>query len=139
VGIRQVGRKGRLRAPGGGYRAHGHTTHQADQEDHGEVAAAALVKAGPEMIPRDPEGPPDHGGIPVGRYTAVRPTPIRVIKTLPRESGLVGSRIGGGQPVDATSSLPIRYLMSLGSMSSVINPLPGGNGPTVCPPLSMSS
>jgi len=67
MGIRQVGRKGRLRAPRCRYRTHGHPTHQPDQQDHGEIAAPALVKAGPEVVPGDPEGPPDHVGSASGR------------------------------------------------------------------------
>jgi hypothetical protein len=62
VGGGQVGRKGRLRAPSSGYRADSHAAHQADQEGHGKVTTPALVKSGPEVIPRNPEGPPDHGG-----------------------------------------------------------------------------
>ena len=82
MGGGQIGRKGRLRAPSGGYRPHGHTTHQPDQDDHGEVATPALVKGGPEVKRRDSNRPSAHREASVGGRIPSLSVSSRAIRTL---------------------------------------------------------
>jgi hypothetical protein len=55
VGAGQVRNKGRLRAPAGCHRPHGHATQQSDQDGHRQVAGPAAPEGGTEPVPGDTE------------------------------------------------------------------------------------
>ncbi len=92
--------------------AHGHTTDQPDQEDHAEVAAPALVKGGPEVIPRDANRPSDQREASVGCRIPTSSASSRAIRTLLHDSwpGGIPNWRWSGCGADLVLAPPLRLL-----------------------------
>ena len=102
VGAGQVGSKRRLGTPGRGQRPHRQATHQADEDNQGEVATLAMAESGPIAIPRHAQALPSQG----------HASPLSCMPCAPRpwpaypfhcKCAAAQSQDQGGQPLDPPS------------------------------------